>query len=188
MRQREFVADASHELQSPLASLRAQLEVSLAHPDGVDWTALAADLLDDTRPDGAAGPRLAVPRPGRRRSCRPRRRWSDLDLLVVRGGARLRARTRVGLDLTAVAPTPVDGDAEDLRRLIRNLLDNAVGHASARSRSNCATSRMGCVLSSATTARGSLPTTGPESSSVSSGWTALACEVRAARASACPSR
>ena len=47
LRQREFVADASHELQSPLTSLRTQLEVSLAHP-GEDWSTAAADLLADT--------------------------------------------------------------------------------------------------------------------------------------------
>jgi signal transduction histidine kinase len=131
-RQREFVADASHELQSPLASLRAQLEVSLAHPDGVDWTALAADLLDDSdrmellvrdllflaRADAGAVDREAT--------------LVDLDLLVVEEAARLGVRTRVDLNVAAVAPTPVNGDAEDLRRLIRNLLDNAVSHATHR--------------------------------------------------------
>ena len=46
-RQRDFVGDASHELQSPLTSLRAQLEVALAHPDMTNWPSLAADLLAD---------------------------------------------------------------------------------------------------------------------------------------------
>ena len=45
--QRRFVADASHELRSPLASLRADLEVSLQHPDRSDWTRIAIDLLGD---------------------------------------------------------------------------------------------------------------------------------------------
>ena len=40
-RQRRFVADASHELRSPLASTRAQLEVALSHPDPADWEATA---------------------------------------------------------------------------------------------------------------------------------------------------
>ncbi|HTC80252.1 MAG TPA: HAMP domain-containing protein, partial [Acidimicrobiia bacterium] len=36
-RQRRFVADASHELRSPLTGMRAQLEVDLAHPELADW-------------------------------------------------------------------------------------------------------------------------------------------------------
>ena len=48
-RHRAFVADASHELQSPVASFRTQLEVALAHPASTEWTAVAADLLADTQ-------------------------------------------------------------------------------------------------------------------------------------------
>ena len=46
-RQRAFVADAAHELRSPLASMRTQLEVAQRLADGTDWPALAADLLTD---------------------------------------------------------------------------------------------------------------------------------------------
>src|SRR5438132_2860056 len=44
-RQRRFVADASHELKSPLAAVQAELEVALAHPDQADWRATATRLL-----------------------------------------------------------------------------------------------------------------------------------------------
>lgn len=65
-RQRSFVADASHELRSPIASLRTQLEVGVAHPelldldgaveDTVRLQGLATDLLLLARLDAGSGP------------------------------------------------------------------------------------------------------------------------------------
>jgi len=40
-RQQRFVADASHELRSPLAAIRTTLEVGLAHPDQAPWPVIA---------------------------------------------------------------------------------------------------------------------------------------------------
>ena len=40
-KQRRFVADASHELRSPLAAIRTTLEVGLAHPDRAPWPVIA---------------------------------------------------------------------------------------------------------------------------------------------------
>ncbi|MGH3682728.1 MAG: histidine kinase dimerization/phospho-acceptor domain-containing protein, partial [Natronosporangium sp.] len=48
-RQRAFVADAAHELRSPLANLRTELEVAQRLGDRTDWPAVARDLLADTR-------------------------------------------------------------------------------------------------------------------------------------------
>ena len=46
-RQSRFVADASHELRSPLTAMRATMEINLAHPYSADWQATTADLLVD---------------------------------------------------------------------------------------------------------------------------------------------
>lgn len=127
-RQRDFVADASHELQSPLTALRTQLETALAgHGDA--WPDAARPLLADT----AEMERLvhdllylarvsdaSVPRS---------RRLLDLDDLVLEEVARIRPTTSLEVSTTEVSAAPVVGDEEDLRRLVRNLLENAVRHA-----------------------------------------------------------
>ena len=128
-RQRAFVADASHDLQSPLAAQRARLEVSLAGSADTDVQALARDLLAGNAEmeglvhdllflatdDAGAPPPVLVP--------------LDLDDLVLEEVARLRPATGVRLDTAGVSAAPVRGDRAELRRLVRNLLDNATRHA-----------------------------------------------------------
>ncbi|MER5376068.1 HAMP domain-containing sensor histidine kinase [Streptomyces sp. NPDC002553] len=117
-RQRRFVADASHELRSPIASLRTQLEVGAAHPELLDVPGavedtvrlqdLAADLLLLARLD--AGERPADAR-------------VDLAALVREATAQ---RTGVGVD---AEPVEVAGSRGNLGRVLANLLDNARRHA-----------------------------------------------------------
>jgi signal transduction histidine kinase len=128
-RQREFVADASHELQSPLASFRAQLEVALAHPEGTDWPATAGELLADSdRMERIVRDLLflaradAVP-------ARPAAAPVDLDDIVLDEVRRLPAHSGIRVEQRAVSAAPMRGSPEDLRRMVRNLLDNAVRHA-----------------------------------------------------------
>ncbi|MDQ1036091.1 signal transduction histidine kinase [Streptomyces sp. V3I8] len=120
-RQRRFVADASHELRSPIASLRTQLEVGAAHPelldvdgaveDTVRLQRLAADLLLLARLD--AGER---PADGR----------FDLAALVrAETGQRVGDRVPVSVAADAVE---VSGSRGQLARILGNLLDNAQRH------------------------------------------------------------
>ena len=46
-RQRDLVSDTAHELRSPIASIRTQLEVALDHPAGQDWAETARDVHAD---------------------------------------------------------------------------------------------------------------------------------------------
>ncbi|MGI5428669.1 sensor histidine kinase [Streptomyces sp. CA-179760] len=117
-RQRRFVADASHELRSPIASLRTQLEVAAAHPELLDLDGavedtvrlqrLAADLLLLARLD--AGERLGDAR---------------VDLAAM---AWEEAEGRTGVTVDA-EPVEVAGSRGQLGRVLANLLDNAQRHA-----------------------------------------------------------
>jgi signal transduction histidine kinase len=128
-RERTFVADASHELQSPLTALRTQLEVALAHGTAADWRRTAAALLTDSqrmerlvrdllflaRADGVPGPHPVSP--------------LDLDDIVLAEATRLRATTATRLDTSRVSAAPVCGSRDELTRLTRNLLENADRHS-----------------------------------------------------------
>ncbi|MEU0999690.1 sensor histidine kinase [Streptomyces tibetensis] len=117
-RQRRFVADASHELRSPIASLRTQLEVAAAHPELLDLDGavedtvrlqrLAADLLLLARLDAGERP-------------------SDAKVDLA-GLAREQAEGRTGVTVDA-EPVEVAGSRGQLGRVLANLLDNAQRHA-----------------------------------------------------------
>jgi signal transduction histidine kinase len=128
-RQRRFVADASHELHSPLATIRAKLEVGLAHPGKVAWPAVALAWLDEqARLERLVDSLLVLARAdagGPPRSPRV----VDLDELVLRELRDLHARGRVRVDAGGVTGGRVAGDLEQLGRVVRNLLDNAERYA-----------------------------------------------------------
>jgi signal transduction histidine kinase len=131
-RQRELVGDASHELQTPLTALRAQLEVALAHPAGASWPGLAADLLLDVEAmERLVRDLLWLARDDAGHTA-PDHRLVDLDAVVLEEAARARRQGRragVVIDTSAVSAAPLRGSADDLARLVRNLLDNALAHA-----------------------------------------------------------
>ncbi|GAA4934987.1 signal transduction histidine kinase [Nonomuraea thailandensis] len=120
-RHKRFVADAAHELRSPIATLRARLE--LAEPSELTEEALAdverlqslaADLLMLAKLD--AGEPLRV---------------AELDLGQVAAEAALRARRRpeVRVELDVEPDVVLKGSSAHLDRLVTNLADNAVRHA-----------------------------------------------------------
>jgi signal transduction histidine kinase len=128
-RQRRFVADASHELQSPLAASRADLEVALAHPEAAPWTQTATNLVaDNQRMTRLVQDLLFLARSD---DTGPPAQTTLIDLDdVVRGElARQRIPQDITLDTSRVTAVEVRGDADQLARVLRNLLDNATRHA-----------------------------------------------------------
>ena len=124
--QRRFVADAAHELRSPIASLRVQLETSR---DGVGVRAREDDLLDETmRMETLVDQLLLLARAD---ADAP---WlhltpTDLDDVIDAAIASVVLRDGVKIDTNGVEPVQVIGDANSLGQLARNLVQNAMRHA-----------------------------------------------------------
>ena len=130
-RQQDFVGNASHELRSPLASFRTQLEVAAAHPDGADWPKLARSLMaDSNRMEGLVQDLLFLAREDAEdiRPLTP----VDLDDVVFEEVSRMRSTCPADVRAGGVSAAPILGRHDDLARLVRNLLDNACSHASSR--------------------------------------------------------
>ncbi len=128
-RQRRFVADASHELRSPLTSIRSELEVDLTHPASADPLATHRSVLEETgRLQRLVDDLLYLARSDA--GVIPTGRDSvDLDEIVLHEATRARSGSGPAIDVTDVSGAQVSGDTDQLRRAVRNLLDNARRHA-----------------------------------------------------------
>jgi signal transduction histidine kinase len=128
-RERRLVSDASHELRSPITSIRQHAEVALSHPDTTTTTELASVVLEEDErlqrivedllllsslDEGSLGIRTAP---------------VDLDDVVLEEATRLRGTTGLRIETDAVSAGRVTGDRSKLERLVRNLTDNAARHA-----------------------------------------------------------
>jgi signal transduction histidine kinase len=123
-RHRRFVADAAHELRSPLAVLRTRLEIARPQPLTVEALTdidriqrLTTDLLLLARLD-AGEPRV--------------HEEVDLGQIAAEEAAHTRPRTDVRVELCIDSGLVVRGSGEQLERLVANLVDNAVRHAGTR--------------------------------------------------------
>jgi signal transduction histidine kinase len=131
-RQRRFVADASHELQSPLASSLADLEVASATPDAADWVEIAAGLrADNQRMTKLVRDLLFLAKEDDPSKLPPPRPLVDLDDIVRTEVSRFEARSTVALDV-ALEPAEGRGNPDQLGRVVSNLLENANRYARSR--------------------------------------------------------
>lgn len=127
---RDFTADASHELKSPVANLRALLDTT--ELDDPAWHDVRArlggesdrlrDLVDNLLFLASHQADAPVARGDK----------VSLDDLLFDEAELLAATGRISVDLSGVEPVVVDGERAALVRLIRNLVDNAARHATDR--------------------------------------------------------
>jgi len=121
--QKALLANASHELRSPLARLRLAIELWFASPSPEMHAEIVRNLAESDQlvDEILLASRLDHAGPNAARAAR-------VDLL----GLAAEEAARIGAGATCVSdggdPVEIDGDATLLRRLIRNLLENAAKH------------------------------------------------------------
>lgn len=129
--ERQFLADAAHEIRTPLAALLTQAELAM-HADtraeaqlalqrlagGIERTSrLAQQLLDSARLEASQRSRDDTTV-----------ELAEVATMVAREFEGMASRRRQVLFVTA-SETPVHGNLDDLGILVRNLIDNAVRYA-----------------------------------------------------------
>jgi signal transduction histidine kinase len=130
-RQRRFIADASHELRSPLAAIRTTLEVGLAHPDRAPWPVIAERATQQcVRLEDLIEQLLLLAKADEQQLSAQHQRV-DVGALLQDFAANIPAH-HLAFDLDTALGVATLGDADHLRRLFRNILDNAVRYAHSR--------------------------------------------------------
>ncbi|NTW41582.1 MAG: HAMP domain-containing histidine kinase, partial [Cellulomonadaceae bacterium] len=138
-RQRSFVADAAHELRSPIAALRATLDVARSHPDSYAPGELVEELAGETvRMQVLVDDLLLLARVGSRplRATRVNLREVVEQVLAAPGAPWTTVADGVsgaagssGVTVQVIGDGAATADAGALARAVRNLVENAARHA-----------------------------------------------------------
>ena len=124
---RRFVADASHELKSPVANARVLIETADAALSPAEKQLRAGVLGELDRLQALVDDLLYLARTDE--TTQHRSDIVDLDDVVFDEAERVALRTDKAINAAGVQPAQVVGDRSDVSRAIRNLLENAVRHA-----------------------------------------------------------
>jgi len=127
-RQQQFVGDASHELRSPLASIRQAAEVSLAHPGALPEGQLAEAVLEESARMQRLVEQLLLLTRTEDGAATHSYQDVDLDDLALAEAGRA-ARSGLAVETAGIGAGRVRGEPTALGQVVRNLVDNAARHA-----------------------------------------------------------
>jgi signal transduction histidine kinase len=127
--EQEFVSNASHELRSPLTTLLATTERAARDPDRADWDEVGEVVMREGRRLETLIDDLAWLARHDEHRAEIQSVDVDLDDLLLEEGHRVRLLSELSVDTTMVRPTRVTGDPAMLKRMIRNVVDNATRYA-----------------------------------------------------------
>jgi signal transduction histidine kinase len=122
-RERRFVSDASHELRSPLANIRTEIEVALHHPGRADWPDVAKDVLAQNERMGQLVEELLLLARSDEGGLMPAAEPTDLAKVVEETVAPWFGRFPEVVVDAAAAPVAVP--AGYIERMVSNLVGNA---------------------------------------------------------------
>ena len=127
-RQRRFVSDAAHELRSPIASIKQNVEVATTYPDSFSTEELIETVRSETiRLERLTTALLRLARLDEHAHILSENAV-DLDDLVLEEAQRLKSTTSFRIDASGVLAGRVGGDESLLAQVLRNLVDNAQRH------------------------------------------------------------
>ena len=127
--QQEFVSNVSHELRSPLTTLLATTERAQGDPERANWPEVGEVVMREGRRLDALIDDLFWLARHDEDQVEPQRVDVDLDDLLFEEAQRIRVMSGLSVDTTAVTPTRVTGDPPMLKRMVRNVIDNATRYA-----------------------------------------------------------
>ncbi len=129
--QQRFVADASHELRSPLTTITSGLELAEVHPGVFDTELATRTLLPEAKRMHTLIEDLLLLARADERHLILRTEEIALEDLAHIEAARVRRAGACAIE-TDISPARLTGDPVAVSRMVRNLVDNAVRHAKSR--------------------------------------------------------
>lgn len=127
--EQEFISNASHELRSPLATLLATVERARLNPDAANWEQVSESVLREVRRMTTLVDEMFWLARHDEGHLEPVFQELDVDDILFEEAERIATLSHLNVRTTNVSPSRMMGDEGMMRRLVRNLTDNAMRYA-----------------------------------------------------------